>query len=519
MTERDPTNVPYAVDMRGIVKRFPSVVANDGINLSVRQGEIHALLGENGAGKSTLMNVLFGIYHPDEGSIFVNGQRANFKGPRDAVLAGLGMVHQHFMLIPRFSVTENVILGSEGGDVMLDRASAERRVGEIAEEYGLRVDPKAKLEDLPVGMQQRVEILRALYQGSRILILDEPTALLTPQEVEELYQILERLRASGGTIIFITHKLREVAAISDRVTVIRRGKTVGVRETADTTAAELAELMVGREVLLHVDRPPAKPTEPVLTVKDLVLRGRGHSRALDDLSLEVRRGEIVGICGVEGNGQTELVETIAGLRKPDSGQVIIKGRDLTGANPNVLRRAGLSYIPEDRHHRGLVLPFTLTENVLLGNVEEKPFSSGGRIDYDVSRAITGKLMTEFDVRAPSPETAAGALSGGNQQKLIVARELHREPDIVLAVQPTRGLDVGAIEFVHKQLVRERDLNRGVLVVSFDLDEVIDLSDRILVLYAGRIVGNFLSGQVDRTTLGLLMGGRTADEQPTSTAAD
>jgi ABC-type uncharacterized transport system ATPase subunit len=512
MGQHDPSQSQYAVEMRGIVKRFQSVTANDGIELVVRAGEIHALLGENGAGKSTLMNVLFGIYHPDVGSIHVNGQPAAFNGPRDAVQAGLGMVHQHFMLIPRFSVTENVILGSEGPSIVLDRAAAEQKVGDLAIEYGLRVDPKAKLEDLPVGMQQRVEILRALYQGSRILILDEPTALLTPQEVEELYQILERLRAAGGTIIFITHKLREVAAISDRVTVIRRGKTVGVRETARTTAAELAELMVGRSVLLTVDRPLAHPAEPVIEVEHLVMKGRGHAPALDDLSLEVRRGEIVGICGVEGNGQT-------GLRKPDSGRVMLKGRDMTGLNPNELRRAGLSYIPEDRHHRGLVLSFSLTENILLGNCDEPPFSSGGRIDYGESRDITGQLMSEFDVRAPSPDTPAGSLSGGNQQKLIVARELYRQPDLILAVQPTRGLDVGAIEFVHKQLVRERDLQRGVLVVSFDLDEVIDISDRILVLCAGKIVGNFLSGAIDRTTLGLLMGGRSTDEQPTSAAAN
>ncbi len=519
MVEHDPNNAPYAVEMRAIVKRFPGVIANDGIDLAVRAGEIHALLGENGAGKSTLMNVLFGIYHADEGSIFVNQQPAAFKGPRDAVRAGLGMVHQHFMLIPRFTVTENVILGSEGPSVVLDRAAAERRVGELAAEYGLQVDPKAVLEDLPVGMQQRVEILRTLYQGSRILILDEPTALLTPQEVDELYQILERLRASGGTIIFITHKLREVAAISDRVTVIRGGKTVGVRITSETTASELAELMVGRSVLLHVDRPPAHPTDTVLSVDHLVMKGRGHTPALDDLSLEVRRGEIVGICGVEGNGQTELVETIAGLRTPDSGHVVLKGRDVTGANPNALRHAGLSYIPEDRHHRGLVLSFSLTENVLLGNSDEEPFSSSGRIDYGESRKITSDLMEEFDVRAPSPDTAAGSLSGGNQQKLIVARELYRQPDAILAVQPTRGLDVGAIEFVHKQLVQERDRNRGVLLVSFDLDEVIDISDRILVIFAGKIVGDFPSGQVDRTTLGCLMGGRSIDEQPTSAAGD
>jgi general nucleoside transport system ATP-binding protein len=406
-----------------------------------------------------------------------------------------------------------VILGSEGETTLyLDRDEAERRVGEIAEAYGLRVDPKARLEELPVGMQQRVEILRTLYQGGRIIILDEPTALLTPQEVEELYQILERLRARGGTIIFITHKLREVAAISDRVTVIRRGKTVGTRVTAQTSAPELAELMVGREVVLRVERPPAHPGEPVLEANDLVLKGRGGLNALNGLSLTVRRGEIVGVCGIEGNGQTELVETLAGLRKPDRGFVRVKGRTLTVADPALCRRAGVSYIPEDRQHRGLVLPFSLTENVLLGNSEEEPFSRGGVIDYEKSAEITRGLMTTFDVRAPGPATTAGALSGGNQQKLIIARELYREPDVLLAVQPTRGLDVGAIEFVHRHLVEERDKGRGVLLISFDLDEILDLSDRIVVLFQGRIVGEFVSGGVERTTLGLLMGGRGGDEQ-------
>ncbi|MGH2562552.1 MAG: ABC transporter ATP-binding protein [Thermomicrobiales bacterium] len=511
MAEANTAPSPTAVEMRGIVKRFPGVVANDGVDLVVEQGEIHALLGENGAGKSTLMNILFGLYHPDEGEILVNGRPARFHGPRDAVTAGLGMVHQHFMLIPRFTVTENVILGSEGeGAFRLDREEANRRVGDLAEEYGLRVDPAARLENLPVGMQQRVEILRTLYQGSRILILDEPTALLTPQEVEELYGILRRLKAGGGTIIFITHKLREVAAVSDRVTVIRRGKTVGTRVTAETTAPELAELMVGREVVLRVHRPPAHPGEPILTAEHLVLRGRGGVNALDDLSLTVHRGEIVGLCGVEGNGQTELVETLAGLRKPDSGRVVLKGRDVTGASPHDLRRVGLSYIPEDRHHRGLVLPFSLTENVLLGNCEDPPFSKGGRIDYDESAEITKGLMATFDVRAPGCTTPAGALSGGNQQKLIVAREFYREPDALLAVQPTRGLDVGAIEFVHRQLVQARDQERGVLLVSFDLDEILDLSDRILVLFQGRIAGEFASGSVSRTELGLRMGGRSRD---------
>jgi len=441
-----------AVEMRGIVKRFPGVVANNGIEFSVHKGEIHALLGENGAGKSTLMNILFGLYHPDEGQILVNGQPVRFENARDAVLAGLAMVHQHFMLIPRFTVTENVILGSEGAGVMLDRATAGQRVAELGRQYGLEVDPNAIVGTLPVGMQQRVEILRALYQGGKTLILDEPTALLTPQEVDELYNVLNRLRESGDTIIFITHKLREVAAISDRVTVIHRGRTVGTRPTAETTAPQLAEMMVGRAVSLRVDRPPGHPGEPVLIAEDIDAKGvQGHD-ALSDVSLQVRRGEILGICGVEGNGQAELIEVLAGLRRPDRGRVMLKGRDVTASGPNPRRRMGLSYIPEDRHGRGLVLPFSLTENVLLGNAGTSPFSSGGRIDYPSARTLTERLMRTFDVRAPSPDTPSGALSGGNQQKLIIARELHREPDALLAVQPTRGLDVGAIEFVHRQLV-------------------------------------------------------------------
>jgi ABC-type uncharacterized transport system ATPase subunit len=511
MTESRKQPEPPAIEMRGIVKRFPGVVANNGIQFTVEKGEIHALLGENGAGKSTLMNILFGLYHPDEGEILVNGHAVRFENARDAVLAGLAMVHQHFMLIPRFTVTENVILGSEGAGITLDRESAGRRVAEIGAQYGLEVDPHATVGDLPVGMQQRVEILRALYQGGKTLILDEPTALLTPQEVDELYVVLNRLREGGDTIIFITHKLREVAAISDRVTVIHRGRTVGTRQTVETTAPELAEMMVGRAVSLRVDRPPAHPGEPVLVAQDLHLRGAQGHEALAGVDLELKRGEILGICGVEGNGQAELIEVLSGLRRPDQGHVLLKGRDVTATGPNPRRKMGLSYIPEDRHGRGLVLPFSLTENVLLGNAETTPFSKGGRIDYPRTESLTERLMKIFDVRAPAAETPAGALSGGNQQKLIIARELQREPDALLAIQPTRGLDVGAIEFVHKQLVAERDKGRGVLLISFDLDEIMDLSDRSLVLCGGRIVGNFLSGTVTRTELGLLMGGRTLDE--------
>jgi ABC-type uncharacterized transport system ATPase subunit len=507
----DHSALPPAVEMRRIVKRFPGVIANDGVDLTVQRGEIHALLGENGAGKSTLMNVLFGLYHQDEGEITLHGQPVRFRGPRDAVNAGLGMVHQHFMLIPRFTVAENVILGNEGDSRLhLDRDEAERRVAEIARQYGLAVDPHAYVGGLPVGVQQRVEILRALYQGSRILILDEPTALLTPREVDELYAILRRLKADGGTVIFITHKLREVAAISDRVTVIRRGRTVGTRTTQDTTSAELAELMVGREVVLRVERPPAAPAGPVLVAEQVTVTTGGVTR-LDHVDLTVRQGEIVGLCGVEGNGQAELVEVLSGLRRPDSGSIRLKGQDISHANPRERRRAGLSYIPEDRHGRGLVLDFTLVENVLLGNTGEAPFSRHGRVNGSVARAVTERLMNLFDVRAPSPDTLARNLSGGNQQKLIIARELHRDPDALLAIQTTRGLDVGAIEFVHRQLVRTRDEGRGILLISFDLDEILDLSDRILVIYQGRIVGEFPGGRVSRTELGLLMGGRTGDD--------
>jgi ABC-type uncharacterized transport system ATPase subunit len=512
MTEAASTDTaPFAIEMRDIVKRFPGVVANDGITLQVRQGEIHALLGENGAGKSTLMNILFGLYAPDEGQVFVNGKPANFHGPREAVHAGLGMVHQHFMLIPRFTVTENVILGAEGPVTMLDRKSAARRVAGIARSYGLDIDPDARVEDISVGLQQRVEILRALYQGSRMLILDEPTALLTPQEVEDLYGVLDRLRAAGGTIIFITHKLHEVAAVSDRVTVIRRGKTIGTRETKGSTPQELAEMMVGRGVSLTVERPPAAPGETILEARNLQASSDHGRKALDIESFKLRRGEILGVCGVEGNGQGELVEVLSGLREWSSGSLTIGGQDVKGRDPNGFRDSGLSYIPEDRHHRGLVLDFPLWENVLLGNTEREPFVRGGMIDNRTSQAITRSLMEKYDVRAPSPTTQARSLSGGNQQKLIIARELQRNPDVLLAIQPTRGLDVGAIEFVHQALIDVRDAGKAVLLVSYDLDEILDLSDRIVVLYQGRITGEFLSGQVSRSQLGLFMGGRTTND--------
>lgn len=505
-----------AVVMRNVVKRFPGVVANDGVDLTVRAGEIHALLGENGAGKSTLMNLLFGLYRPDEGDFFINGKPVHFHNTRQAVEAGLGMVHQHFMLIPRFTVAENVILGNEGPDSVLDREAASRRVGELASAYGLNLDPDATVGDLPVGAQQRVEILRALYQGSRILILDEPTALLTPQEIDDLYVILRRLKDDGGTIIFITHKLREVANVSDRVTVIRRGKTIGTRITSETTAPELAELMVGRSVLLRVDRDEATPGEVILEGTNLVCIGNHRAETLNIASIQLRRGEILGVCGIEGNGQLELIEVLAGLKTPDSGTLTIKGKNAIGLNATGFRRAGVAYIPEDRQGRGLVLDFPLWENTLLGNTERAGFTSGGWIKSGWIRNLTTALMAKFDVRAPSANTAARSLSGGNQQKLIIARELQRHPDIVLAIQPTRGLDVGAIEFVHRSLVETRDQHKAVLLLSFDLDEVMDLSDRIVVLSEGRIAGEFAGATADRAQLGLLMGGRAI---ATSEAAD
>lgn len=504
-------HIEYAIRMQGIVKRFPGVVANDGIDLMVKPGEIHALLGENGAGKSTLMNILFGLYSPDEGDITVNDRYVSFDGPREAVQAGLGMVHQHFMLIPRFTVTENIILGNEGPASVLDREAASLRVKELSEAYGLLINPDSKVEDLTVGLQQRVEILKALYQGSRILILDEPTALLTPQEIEDLYQILNRLKADGTTIIFITHKLKEVAAASDRVTVIRRGKTVGERITAETTGQELADLMVGRGVSLTVSKTPASPGRVILAAKDIKAQPIHGHKPLSIDRLEMRAGEILGVCGVEGNGQSELVEVLSGLRSVDEGVLTVNDHDVTSADPNGFRKVGLSYIPEDRHHRGLVLDFPLWENVLLGNAQGEPFVRWGLVRKGAAQKITQKLMNDYDVRAPSPNTSARSLSGGNQQKLIIARELFRNPDVLLAIQPTRGLDVGAIEFVHKELVRVRDEGKAVMLLSYDLDEVMDLSDRIVVMSDYQITGEFMAGEVTRNHLGLLMGGRHSDD--------
>ena len=492
--------------MRDISKHFGPVVANDHVDFAASWGEVHALVGENGAGKSTLMSILAGLYRPDSGEVEIDGAPVRFRSPRDAIAHGIGMVYQHFMLVEPFTVAENVILGSEGAGVRLDRAAAARRVGELAERYGLRVDPGAKVGDLPVGVQQRVEILRALYQGGRTLILDEPTALLTPQEVEELYAILDRLREGGGTIVFITHKLREVAAVSDRVTVIRRGRTVGTRQTSETTADELAELMVGREVKLRVERPPATPGEPVLTAEGLEVTGARGQAALRGVSLALRRGEIVGVCGVEGNGQAELVEAIMGMRPGASGRVLLAGQDLSRTSTRHRREAGIGYIPEDRHRHGLLLDAPLWENRVLGHQDRRPNVKGPFIDRAGARRDTQRIVDAYDVRAPGIDTVARALSGGNQQKLIVGREMSGDPVLLVASHPTRGVDIGAQAAIWDHIKAARRSGLAVLLISADLDELIGLSDRIEVILRGRLVGQFDPSQVTPQQLGSAMTG-------------
>ncbi len=510
------------IEMRGITKRFPGVTANDHIDLAVEEGEIHGLLGENGAGKTTLMNILYGLYPPDEGEITVRGQNVAFAGPRDAIDQGIGMVHQHFMLIPVFSVAENLMLGNElARGPMLDMAAAQSKVRELSTKFGLRVDPAAMVEDLPVGLQQRVEILKALYRNADILILDEPTAVLTPQEVEELYAVMRALRKQGHTIIFISHKLKEVLTICDRVTVLRDGQVVGTRRAAQVTEAVLARMMVGREVLLQVSRPEVEAGPPVLEVTNLQARNSRGLPALAGVSFTVHAGEIVGVAGVEGNGQTELVEVLTGLRRADAGQVTITGRDLTNRRPSDFFAAGVAHIPEDRHRRGLVLDFTITENVLLGFQDVSPYAHGPALDYHQARRTAERLAQEYDVRTPSVDVLTRALSGGNQQKVILAREFERRPKLLIAAQPTRGLDVGATEFVRRQLVRQRSEGKAVLLVSSELGEIMDLSDRIIVMYEGRIQGTVPAAEATEETLGLLMAGaqRAGEESAEEVPSD
>ncbi|HSE82873.1 MAG TPA: ABC transporter ATP-binding protein [Gaiellaceae bacterium] len=499
------------LELSGITKRFPGVVANDHVDFDLIKGEVHALLGENGAGKSTLMNILYGLYHPDDGEIRLRGERVRMDSPRAAIDAGIGMVHQHFMLIPVMTVAENIVLGVEPhSGPFLDLDAANEKVSDISRQFGLAVRPDARIDSISVGMQQRVEILKALYRGAEILILDEPTAVLTPQEAEELFTIIRSLQAEGKSIIFISHKLGEVLAIADRITVLRRGKAIETLPRAGATEEGLARLMVGREVLLRVDKKPAEPGEPLLTVEDLRVREERGLECVRGISFEVRAGEIVGIAGVDGNGQTELVEAITGLRRPESGRIVVRGRDLTDEGARECLEAGLGHIPEDRQRRGLVLDFSLAENIALHDFREEPDSKWGWLFPKRLVARAKRLLTEFDVRGGGPQTPAAALSGGNQQKVVVAREVSRDPSVLVAAQPTRGLDVGAIEFVHRRLVAEQDEGRGILLVSFELDEILSLSDRILVLYEGRIVAEY-GRDVSEEELGIAMTGGRADE--------
>ncbi|WP_124728713.1 ABC transporter ATP-binding protein [Staphylospora marina] len=493
--------------MVGITKRFPGIVANDNVHLSVRQGEIHALLGENGAGKSTLMNILFGLYQPDEGEIRIKGKPVTINGPTDANRLGIGMVHQHFMLVQPFTVTENIILGDERSrNGILDLKRAEREISRLSDQYGLKVDPRALVADISVGMQQRVEILKTLYRGADILIFDEPTAVLTPQEIDELIEIMKNLVREGKTIIFITHKLKEIMRTCDRVTVIRRGKVITTVDVNDTDENELAALMVGREVSFQVNKTESRPGEPVLQVENLVVRDARGVDVVRGLDLEVRSGEIVGLAGVDGNGQSELIEAITGLRSPESGTIRLRGNDITRFKPRQVTESGVGHIPEDRHKRGLVLDFTVSENMVLQSYYKPPFSKGWSIRFEEVHKYANKLIEEYDVRTPSEHVPIRALSGGNQQKAIIAREVDRDPDFLIAAQPTRGLDVGAIEFIHRRLVEQRDKGKAVLLVSFELDEIMKLSDRIAVIYEGKIVGWVDPKETTEEELGLLMAG-------------
>jgi simple sugar transport system ATP-binding protein len=480
------------LELRGITKRFPGIVANDGIDFDLRRGEVHALLGENGAGKSTLMNILYGLYSPDEGEILVHGEPARISSPGDAIDRGIGMVHQHFMLIPVMSVTENIVLAVEPRreGVLLDYGAARERVGDLARSFGFAIDPDAKIQDITVGQQQRVEILKALYRKADILILDEPTAVLTPQEAIELFGILRNLQREGMSIIFISHKLNEVLDIADRVTVLRRGKKIETLPTAGATEEELARRMVGRDVVLRIDKTPSQPGEPLLAVENLHVRDDRGLDKVRGVSFEVRAGEIVAIAGVDGNGQTELIDALTGLRHAESGRIVVEGRDVTGASARRHFELGVGHIPEDRQRRGLVLEFSLAENIGLHDYRKKPYSRLGWLYPKRLLERARRLIAEFDVRGGGPKTAGGALSGGNQQKVILAREIDRDPRVLVAAQPTRGLDVGAIEFVHRRLVEERDEGRAVLLVSLELEEVLSLADRILVIYEGEIVGEF-----------------------------
>ena len=507
------------VELRGITKHFPGVVANSDVNLSVQPGEVLALLGENGAGKSTLMNVLFGLYHPDEGEILIDSLPVTLSSPADAIAAGIGMVHQHFMLVPVFTVTENVMLGVEptGHATLLDEGKARRKLLSLSQEYGLEVDPEALIEDLPVGVQQRVEILKALYREANSLILDEPTAVLTPNEIRDLIRIIRTLKETGRSVIFITHKLKEVLEIADRIVVLRRGRVVGATTPSETNEQELATMMVGREVQLEVDKELANPGEVVLDLADIeALDDRGH-KAVDGVSFHVRAGEILALAGVQGNGQTELVEAITGLRPVMGGTVTLNGRDVTGHPPRDLFRHGVAHVPEDRQADGLVGPFPIQDNLILNTYREPEFSRGLVIRRDRVKQSAEKLVKDFDIRTPSIDVAASTLSGGNQQKVIVAREFTHVDELLIASQPTRGLDVGSIQYIHEQIVAKRDEGVAVLLISTELDEILSLADRIAVVFRGKIVGVLDRAAASRERIGLLMAGHTEEAAPPAAA--
>ena len=501
------------IEMREITKVFGEFVANDKINLELRKGEIHALLGENGAGKSTLMNMLAGLLEPTSGEIVVNGQVVKLDSPSKAASLGIGMVHQHFMLVEAFTVAENIILGSElTKNGVLDIARATREINELSERYGLAVDPSAKVADISVGAQQRVEILKTLYRGADILIFDEPTAVLTPSEIDELMAIMKNLVKEGKSIILITHKLDEIRAVSDRVTVIRRGKSIETVEIAGATNADLAEMMVGRSVSFKTDKQEAQPKEVILSIKDLVVNENRGVPAVKNLSLDVRAGEIVGIAGIDGNGQSELIQAITGLRKIESGSVELKGQSIVGLHPRQITEMSVGHVPEDRHRDGLVLEMMISENIALQTYYKEPLSKKGILNYTNIIGYAKQLMQEFDVRAASEIVPASALSGGNQQKAIIAREVDRNPDLLIVSQPTRGLDVGAIEYIHKRLIQERDNGKAVLVVSFELDEILNVSDRIAVIHDGKIQGIVTPETTNKQELGVLMAGGELEKE-------
>lgn len=497
------------LELRNVTKRFPGVIANDSVDLTVQSGEILGLLGENGAGKTTLMNILYGLYSADEGEIVMDDQEMSFNGPGDAIDAGIGMVHQHFMLVPVFTVAENVVLGVEptiGPVGTIDLREARREVEEISNKYGLDVNPDATVEDLAVGIQQRIEIIKVLFRDAEIIVFDEPTAVLTPQEVVEFFKIVNGLKESGKGIIFITHKLGEVLEISDRIAVLRRGRIVGEVDPKTASKEELAELMVGRPVDLVVDKSPAKPGEVVLAVTDLVVLDERQHTAVDHVSFEVRSGEIVGVAGVQGNGQTELVEALTGLEPPLAGHVELNGVDITLASPRALHKSSVAHIPEDRQRSGLVLDFDVAENIVLDSYYARPYSRGLRMDWDYAHEHADELIEQYDIRTPSSRVKASNLSGGNQQKLIVAREFARDTKLIIASQPTRGIDVGSIEYIHTRIVEERDDGAAVLIVSSELDEILALADRILVMYRGKVVAEVPGDEATASQLGLYMAG-------------